>query len=212
MSEARTASLERQTSESKVSISLNLDGTGRAQISTGVGFFDHMLTAFATHSLIDLDVESAGDWQIDAHHTVEDTAIVLGQALRSALGDKRGIRRFGSALVPLDEALAQAVVDVSGRPYCVHTGEPTGQEYVLIGGSQGVSGVAASIPYAGSLTRHIMETLAFHAHICLHMTVISGRDPHHVVECQFKALARALRDAVALDPRTEGIPSTKGAL
>jgi imidazoleglycerol-phosphate dehydratase len=212
MSEARTASLERQTSESKVSISLNLDGTGRAQISTGVGFFDHMLTAFATHSLIDLDVESAGDWQIDAHHTVEDTTIVLGQALRSALGDKRGIRRFGSALVPLDEALAQAVVDVSGRPYCVHSGEPTGQEYVLIGGFQGISGLPASIPYAGSLTRHIMETLAFHAHICLHVTVISGRDPHHVVECQFKALARALRDAIALDPRMEGIPSSKGAL
>jgi imidazoleglycerol-phosphate dehydratase len=212
MTEARTARLERQTSESKVSISLNLDGTGRAQVSTGVGFFDHMLTAFATHSLIDLDVESAGDWQIDAHHTVEDTAIVLGQALRSALGDKRGIRRFGSALVPLDEALAQAVVDVSGRPYCVHTGEPAGQEYVLIGGSQGVNGVAASIPYTGSLTRHIMETLAFHAQICLHLTVISGRDPHHVVECQFKALARALRDAIALDPRIEGIPSTKGAL
>jgi imidazoleglycerol-phosphate dehydratase len=212
MTEARTARLERQTSESKVSISLNLDGTGRAQISTGVGFFDHMLTAFATHSLIDLDVESAGDWQIDAHHTVEDTSIVLGQALRSALGDKRGIRRFGSALVPLDEALAQAVVDVSGRPYCVHAGEPTGQEYVLIGGSQGVSGLPASIPYTGSLTRHIMETLAFHAHICLHVTVISGRDPHHVVECQFKALARALRDAIALDPRMEGIPSTKGAL
>jgi imidazoleglycerol-phosphate dehydratase len=212
MTEARTARLERQTSESKVSISLNLDGTGRAQISTGVGFFDHMLMAFATHSLIDLDVESAGDWQIDAHHTVEDTAIVLGQALRSALGDKRGIRRFGSALVPLDEALAQAVVDVSGRPYCVHTGEPAGQEYVLIGGSQGVNGVAASIPYTGSLTRHIVETLAFHAQICLHLTVISGRDPHHVVECQFKALARALRDAIALDPRIEGIPSTKGAL
>jgi imidazoleglycerol-phosphate dehydratase len=212
MTEARTARLDRQTSESKVSISLDLDGTGRAQISTGVGFFDHMLTAFATHSLIDLDVESAGDWQIDAHHTVEDTTIVLGQALRSALGDKRGIRRFGSALVPLDEALAQAVVDVSGRPYCVHTGEPTGQEYVQIGGSQGVSGLPASIPYPGSLTRHIMETLAFHAHLCLHVTVISGRDAHHVVECQFKALARALRDAIALDPRMEGIPSTKGAL
>jgi imidazoleglycerol-phosphate dehydratase len=212
MTEARTTRLDRQTSESKVSISLDLDGTGRAQISTGVGFFDHMLTAFATHSLIDLDVESAGDWQIDAHHTVEDTTIVLGQALRSALGDKRGIRRFGSALVPLDEALAQAVVDVSGRPYCVHTGEPTGQEYVQIGGSQGVSGLPASIPYPGSLTRHIMETLAFHAHLCLHVTVISGRDPHHVVECQFKALARALRDAIALDPRMEGIPSTKGAL
>jgi len=212
MSEARTASLERQTSESKVSISLNLDGTGRAQISTGVGFFDHMLTAFAKHSLIDLEVESAGDLHIDAHHSVEDTAIVLGQAIRSALGDKSGIRRFGDALVPLDEALAQAVVDVSGRPYCVHTGEPTGQEYALIGGSQGVAGVAASIPYSGSLTRHIMETLAFHAQICLHLTVISGRDPHHIVECQFKAVARALRDAVALDPRMEGIPSTKGTL
>ena len=212
MSEARTASLERQTSESKVRVSLDLDGTGRAQISTGVGFFDHMLTAFAKHSLIDLEVESAGDLHIDAHHTVEDTAIVLGQAIRSALGDKSGIRRFGSALVPLDEALAQAVVDVSGRPYCVHTGEPTGQEYVLIGGSQGVSGVAASIPYPGSLTRHVMETLAFHAQICLHLTVMSGRDPHHIVECQFKALARALRDAIAFDPRIEGIPSTKGAL
>jgi imidazoleglycerol-phosphate dehydratase len=212
MSKARTANLARETSESKVRVSLDLDGTGRAQISTGVGFFDHMLTAFAKHSLIDLEVESAGDLHIDAHHTVEDTAIVLGQGIRSALGDKRGIRRFGSALVPLDEALAQAVVDVSGRPYCVHTGEPTGQEYVLIGGSQGVSGVAASIPYAGSLTRHIMETLAYHAHLCLHIAVISGRDPHHVVECQFKALARALRDAIALDPRIEGIPSTKGAL
>ena len=212
MSTARTANLARETSESKVRVSLDLDGTGRAQISTGVGFFDHMLTAFAKHSLIDLEVESAGDLHIDAHHTVEDTAIVLGQGIRSALGDKRGIRRFGSALVPLDEALAQAVVDVSGRPYCVHTGEPTGQEYVLIGGSQGVSGVAASIPYTGSLTRHIMETLAFHAHLCLHITVISGRDPHHVVECQFKALARAFRDAIAFDPRIEGIPSTKGAL
>jgi len=212
MTESRTATLERQTSESKVRVSLDLDGGGRAQISTGVGFFDHMLTAFAVHSLIDLEVESAGDWHIDAHHTVEDTAIVLGQAIRSALGDKRGIRRFGSALVPLDEALAQAVVDVSGRPYCVHTGEPAGQEYVLIGGSPGGAGAPASVPYVGSLTRHVMETLAFHAQICLHMTVISGRDPHHIVECQFKALARALRDAIAYDPRVEGVPSTKGAL
>jgi imidazoleglycerol-phosphate dehydratase len=212
MSRERTATLERQTSESKVRVSLDLDGTGRAQISTGVGFFDHMLTAFARHSLIDLEVEAAGDLHIDAHHTVEDTAIVLGQAIRSALGDKSGIRRFGNALVPLDEALAQAVVDVSGRPYCVHTGEPTGQEYVLIGGSQGVAAVAASIPYSGSLTRHIMETLAFHAQICLHLTVLSGRDPHHIVECQFKALARALRDAIAFDPRIDDIPSTKGTL
>jgi imidazoleglycerol-phosphate dehydratase len=212
MSHERTATLERQTSESKVRVSLDLDGTGRAQISTGVGFFDHMLTAFARHSLIDLEVEAAGDLHIDAHHTVEDTAIVLGQAIRSALGDKSGIRRFGNALVPLDEALAQAVVDVSGRPYCVHTGEPTGQEYVLIGGSQGVAAVAASIPYSGSLTRHIMETVAFHAQICLHLTVLSGRDPHHLVECQFKALARALRDAIAFDPRIDDIPSTKGTL
>jgi imidazoleglycerol-phosphate dehydratase len=212
MSHGRTATLERQTSESKVRVSLDLDGTGRAQISTGVGFFDHMLTAFAKHSLIDLEVESAGDLHIDAHHTVEDTAIVLGQAIRSALGDKSGIRRFGNALVPLDEALAQAVVDLSGRPYFVHTGEPTGQEYVLIGGSQGVAGVAASIPYSGSLTRHIMESLALHAQICLHLSVISGRDPHHIVECQFKALARALRDAIASDPRIDDIPSTKGTL
>lgn len=212
MTESRTATLERQTSESKVRVGLDLDGTGRAQISTGVGFFDHMLTAFAVHSLIDLEVESAGDWHIDAHHTVEDTAIVLGQAIRSALGDKSGIRRFGSALVPLDEALAQAVVDVSGRPYCVHTGEPAGQEYVLIGGSPGASGTPGSVPYVGSLTRHVMETLAFHAQICLHLTVISGRDPHHIIECQFKALARAVRDAIAFDPRVKGVPSTKGAL
>ena len=212
MSEARTATLERQTSESKVRVSLDLDGTGRSQISTGVGFFDHMLTAFARHSLIDLDVESSGDWHVDAHHTVEDTAIVLGSALRSALGDKRGIRRFGSAFVPLDEALAQAVVDVSGRPYCVHTGEPPGQEYVLIGGLQGAGGAPVSTPYVGSLTRHVMETLAYRAEICLHLTVISGRDPHHIVECQFKAVGRALRDAVAFDPRIDDIPSTKGAL
>jgi imidazoleglycerol-phosphate dehydratase len=212
MTESRTVTLERQTSESKVRVSVDLDGSGRAQISTGVGFFDHMLTAFAVHSLIDLEVESAGDWHIDAHHTVEDTAIVLGQAIRSALGGKTGIRRFGSALVPLDEALAQAVVDVSGRPYCVHTGEPAGQEYVLIGGSQGGSTAPVSVPYVGSLTRHVMETLAFHAQICLHMTVISGRDPHHIIECQFKALARALRDAIAFDPRVSGVPSTKGAL
>jgi imidazoleglycerol-phosphate dehydratase len=212
MTESRTATLERQTSESKVRVSLDLDGTGRAQISTGVGFFDHMLTAFAVHSLIDLEVESAGDWHIDAHHTVEDSAIVLGQAIRSALGDKSGIRRFGSALVPLDEALAQAVVDVSGRPYCVHTGEPAGQEYVLIGGSPGASGTPGSVPYVGSLTRHVMETLAFHAQICLHLMVISGRDPHHIIECQFKALARAVRDAIAFDPRVKSVPSTKGAL
>jgi imidazoleglycerol-phosphate dehydratase len=205
--QARTATIERATSESSVKLSLDLDGTGQAEISTGVGFYDHMLTALAKHSLIDLTVEATGDWQIDAHHTVEDTAIVLGQALRSALGDKAGITRFGDALVPLDEALAQAVVDISGRPYCVHSGEPAGQEYALIGGGAG------GVPYAGSLTRHVLETLAFHAHLCLHVTVLAGRDPHHIVECQFKAVARALRTAIAVDPRLEGqIPSTKGAL
>ena len=179
-------------------------GSGRHDISTGVGFYDHMLTAFSRHSLVDLTVHSEGDLHIDAHHTVEDTAIVLGQALREALGDKAGIRRFGDATVPLDEALVQAVVDVSGRPYCVHTGEPAGQEHVLLGGS--------GVPYLGSLTRHVFETLAFHAHIGLHVRVLAGREPHHVVETQFKAFARAFRDAVALDPRESGIPSTKGAL
>ena len=202
MSKARTATLERETAESTVRVSLDLDGTGSARISTGVGFYDHMLTALAKHSLFDLEVTSTGDVPVDAHHTVEDTAIVLGQALRTALGDKTGIRRFGDALVPLDEALAQAVVDVSGRPYCVHRGEPEGQEYVRIG----------EVPYTGSLTRHVLESLALHAHLCLHVTVLAGRDPHHIVECQFKAVARALRDAVAPDPRVSGVPSTKGVL
>ncbi len=203
----RTASLDRATSESKISVRLDLDGTGASTISTGVGFYDHMLTALARHSLIDLEVRAEGDWSVDGHHTVEDTAIVLGQGLREALGDKIGIRRFGDALVPLDEALAQAVVDVSGRPYCVHSGEPDGQAQVRIGG-----GADGSVPYSGSLTRHVFETLAFHAHVCLHVTVLAGRDPHHIVECQFKAVARALREAIAPDPRVVGVPSTKGVL
>ena len=203
MSKARrSARLERETAESSVRVSLDLDGTGQARIATGVGFYDHMLTALAKHSLIDLEVSSTGDWPVDAHHTVEDTAIVLGQAIRTALGDKQGIRRFGDALVPLDEALAQAVVDVSGRPYCVHSGEPEGQEYVRIG----------EVPYTGSLTRHVLETLALHAHLCLHVTLLAGRDPHHIVECQFKAVARALREAITPDPRVVGVPSTKGVL
>ena len=201
---SRTARIERQTSESKVLVEVDLDGSGRHDISTGVGFYDHMLTAFARHSLVDLTVQTDGDTHIDAHHTVEDTAIVLGQALREALGDKKGIRRFGDATVPLDEALVQAVVDVSGRPYCVHTGEPDAQAYVAIGGTTGPA-------YQGSLTRHVFETIAFHAHLALHVRVLAGRDPHHLVETQFKAFARALRDAVALDPRETGVPSTKGS-
>jgi imidazoleglycerol-phosphate dehydratase len=201
----RTGRVERQTSESKVLIEVDLDGTGRHDVSTGVGFYDHMLISFARHALVDLTVQTEGDLHIDAHHTVEDTAIALGQALRQALGDKSGIRRFGDATVPLDEALVQAVVDVSGRPYCVHTGEPEGQQYVVLGGGAG-SG------YLGSLTRHVFETLAFHAHLALHVRVLAGREPHHIVETQFKAFARAFRDAVALDPRETGVPSTKGAL
>lgn len=202
----RTATLERTTSESSVSVRLDLDGTGRADIDTGVAFYDHMLTALAKHSLIDLQVRTSGDVEIDAHHSVEDTAIVIGQALRQALGDKTGIRRFGDALVPLDEALAQCVVDVSGRPYFVGTGEPEGQQYALIGGGRG------AVPYAGSLTRHVIESLTHHAGICVHLTLLCGRDPHHIAEAQFKALARALRAAVEPDPRVQGVPSTKGAL
>ncbi len=198
---SRTARIERSTSESSVLVELNLDGTGRTDISTSVPFYDHMLTALGKHSLIDLTVKATGDTHIDAHHTVEDTAIVIGQALKQALGDKSGIGRYGDATVPLDEALALAVVDVSGRPYLVHEGEPAGQEYHLIGGH-----------FTGSLTRHVFESIAHHASICLHVRVLAGRDPHHIVEAQFKALARALRSAVALDPRVEGIPSTKGAL
>ena len=198
---SRTARVERATKESKVVVAVDLDGTGTSRVSTGVPFYDHMLGSLARHSLVDLVVEADGDVGVDAHHTVEDVAIVLGQALKEALGDKRGIRRFGDASVPLDEALVHAVVDVAGRPYCVHTGEPPGQEYALIGGH-----------FVGSLTRHVLETLAFRAEIALHVRVLSGRDPHHVVEAQFKAVARALRDAVELDPREGGVPSTKGLL
>ena len=197
----RRAHISRATSESKVELSLDLDGTGESDISTGVRFYDHMLASFAKHSLIDLTVAATGDVDVDAHHTVEDVAIVLGDALREALGDKRGISRFGDATVPLDEALVQAVVDVAGRPYVVHTGEPDGQAYAVIGGN-----------FAGSLTQHVLETLGHHAGIALHVRVLAGRDPHHIVEAQFKAVARALRAAVALDPRVPGIPSAKGSL
>lgn len=204
MNETRTprvAQVTRETSESRVKVRVNLDGTGSANIHTTVPFYDHMLTALARHSLIDLDIEASGDTDIDVHHTVEDTAIVLGQALREALGDKAGIRRYGDACVPLDEALAYAVVDLAGRPYVVCEGEPEGQQYHLIGGH-----------FTGSLTYHVFESLALNAGICLHLRLLAGRDPHHIVEAQFKALARALKAAVEYDPRVVGVPSTKGTL
>ncbi|AZQ76704.1 MAG: imidazoleglycerol-phosphate dehydratase HisB [Flaviflexus sp.] len=197
----RTATINRETSESTISLTLDLDGDGTSDIDTGVPFYDHMLTALSRHSLINLTVKARGDVDVDVHHTVEDTAICFGEALREALGDKRGIRRFGDATVPLDEALAKAVVDISGRPYLVHDGEPAGQEYHLIGGH-----------FTGSMTRHVFEAIAFHAGICMHIDVIRGRDPHHIVESQFKAFARALRTAVEPDPRVTTIPSTKGKL
>jgi imidazoleglycerol-phosphate dehydratase len=199
--EKRQASLTRTTSESTVTLTLDLDGTGKSSINTTVPFFDHMLTAFAKHSLTDLTVEAHGDTNIDVHHTVEDTAIVLGQAIRQALGDKSGISRYGDAVVPLDEALARAVVDISGRPYLVHDGEPAGFEYHLIGGH-----------FTGSLVRHVFEAITFNAGLTVHVNVLAGRDPHHIAEAEFKAFARAFRQAKAFDDQVQGIPSTKGAL
>jgi imidazoleglycerol-phosphate dehydratase len=198
---SRTAKLSRQTSESSIELSLDLDGTGTSSIDTSVPFFDHLLTAFSKHSLVDLTVKASGDTEIDVHHTVEDTGIVLGQAIKQALGDKAGIGRYGDALVPLDEALAQAVVDVSGRPYLVHGGEPAGFAHHLIGGH-----------FTGSMVRHVFEAIAFNAGLTVHITVVAGRDPHHIAEAEFKAFARAFRTAIEPDARVTGIPSTKGAL
>ncbi len=198
---SRTATINRSTSESSIELTINLDGTGRSDISTSVPFFDHLLTAFAKHSLVDLGIRSSGDTHIDIHHTVEDTAIVLGQAIKQALGDKSKIGRYGDATVPLDDALARAVVDVSGRPYLVHTGEPAGFEFHLIGGH-----------FTGSMVRHVFEAIAFNAGLTLHVNLLDGRDPHHIAEAEFKAFARAFRKAVEHDARVDGIPSTKGAL
>ncbi len=197
----RTASIRRETSESSIELTINLDGTGVADIQTSVPFYDHLLTAFAKHSLSDLTVRAHGDTEIDVHHTVEDIGIALGFAIRDALGDKSGISRYGDALVPLDEALVQAVVDISGRPYLVHTGEPAGFEYHLIGGH-----------FTGSMVRHVFEAITYNAALTVHITVQGGRDPHHIAEAEFKAFARAFRQAKALDPLVVGIPSTKGAL
>lgn len=194
----RTARIERKTTESDVLVELGIDGTGVFDVSTGVGFFDHMLCQLAKHGLFDLTAQTKGDLYIDAHHTVEDTSLALGEAFAVALGDRRGVRRFGHASVPLDETLAEASVDLSGRPYLVHE-EPPGMA-PLIG------------QYETALTRHILESLVAQAKICAHVRVPYGRNAHHIVEAQFKALARAMRQACERDPRVTGIPSTKGVL
>jgi imidazoleglycerol-phosphate dehydratase len=194
---SRSARVQRTTKESDVLVELEIDGTGRTDVDTGVPFFDHMLEQLGKHGGLDLTVRTKGDLHVDAHHTVEDTSLAVGQALREALGDKAGIRRFGDSLVPLDEALVQVAVDLSGRPYLVHE-EPEIVE--LIG------------TYDTTLTKHIFESLVASAAICVHVRVLSGRNAHHVVETEFKAFARALRDAAALDPRVVGVPSTKGTL
>ncbi|UBI06311.1 imidazoleglycerol-phosphate dehydratase HisB [Corynebacterium falsenii] len=197
----RIGRAQRTTKESDISVECNLDGTGQTDISTGLPFFDHMLTALGSHGCFDLTVRATGDIDIDAHHTVEDTAIVLGQALADALGEKKGIRRFGDAFIPMDETLAHAAVDVSGRPYYVGTGEPEAMISAVIGGH-----------YATVINQHFFESLALNAKIALHVRCLYGRDPHHITEAEFKAVARALRAAVEDDPRVSGIPSTKGAL
>ncbi len=202
----RTARVERTTKESSIVVELNLDGVGKTDIATGVPFYDHMLTALGAHASFDLSVRAEGDIEIEAHHTVEDTAIVFGQALGQALGDKQGIRRFGDAYIPMDETLAHAAVDVSGRPYCVHTGEPEHLLHTVIP----TNGPGA--PYSTVLNRHVFESIALNARIALHVRVLYGRDQHHVTEAEFKAVARALRAAVEFDPRVSGVPSTKGTL
>jgi len=193
----RSAKVERKTKESQVLVELNIDGTGNTSIDTGEPFFNHMLEQLGKHSGFDLKVKTVGDMEVDSHHTVEDTSLAIGQALREALGDKAGIRRFGDALVPLDEVLVQAAVDLSGRPYLVHN-QPHIVE--LIG------------TFDTTLGKHIWESLVATAQIALHIRVLEGANAHHVLEAQSKAVARALKDAVALDNQVKGIPSTKGTL
>ena len=200
----RFAKVERKTKESDIVVELDLDGTGVVSIDTGVPFFDHMLTSLGTHASFDLTIKAVGDIEIEGHHTIEDTAIVLGTALGQALGDKKGIRRFGDAFIPMDETLAHAAVDVSGRPYFVHTGEPDYMVEFTIAGS--------STPYHTVINRHVFESLAYNARIALHVRTLYGRDPHHITEAEYKAVARALRQAVEFDPRVTGVPSTKGTL
>ena len=200
----RRARVERKTKESDIVVELDLDGSGDVRVDTGIPFFDHMLTSLGTHASFDMTVTARGDVDIEGHHTIEDTAIVLGTALGQALGDKKGIRRFGDAFIPMDETLAHAAVDLSGRPYFVHTGEPEFMVEFTIAGS--------GVPYHTVVNRHVFESIAFNARIALHVRTLYGRDPHHITEAQYKAVARALRQAVETDPRVAGVPSTKGAL
>ena len=197
MTNPRRAHVKRSTKESSVDVEMILDGTGKISVETGVPFFDHMLSQLGKHSSFDLKVKTEGDVDVDAHHTVEDTSLAFGQALREALGDKSGIRRFGDALVPLDEVLVQAAVDLSGRPYLVHR-QPEIVE--LIG------------TFDTTLGRHIWESIVAEARIGLHIRVLEGRNAHHVLEAQFKAVARSFREAVEIDNRVSGVPSTKGVL
>jgi imidazoleglycerol-phosphate dehydratase len=195
---SRDALVTRKTSETDIRVRLALDGAGQSQIQTGIGFFDHMLEALARHSLYDLEIEAKGDLHIDAHHTVEDVGIVLGQAFAKALGDRAGIRRYGEATVPLDEALARVVVDISGRPFLAYHAEPP--TWQKLG------------DYDVALTPEFFRALAAHGGLTLHVDLLRGQNAHHVVEAVFKATARALREATAMDGRVQGIPSTKGTL
>ncbi|HEY6948442.1 MAG TPA: imidazoleglycerol-phosphate dehydratase HisB [Gemmatimonadales bacterium] len=195
---ARAAEVHRKTKETDLRVHLVLDGRGEARVRTGIGFFDHMLEALARHALLDLTVEASGDLHVDGHHTVEDTGIALGQAIARALGDRAGIRRYADAMVPLDEALVRAVVDVSGRPYLAyHVDIPKWQ---MLG------------DYDVFLTPEFFRALVQNAGLTVHLDLVRGDNPHHIVEAAFKAFARALDDATTLDPRVSGVPSTKGVL
>lgn len=195
--QARSGQAQRKTKETDVRVSINLDGGGQGRISTGVPFLDHMLELFARHGLFDLEVECRGDLEIDDHHSVEDVAISLGQAFADALGDKRGITRYGAAIVPMDEALCRAVVDLSGRFYLVYEVETRRQ---AIGN------------FSVELAEHFWRSFAEAVRCNLHLDLLRGRNTHHILEATFKATARALRQAVELDARIEGVPSTKGVL
>jgi len=193
----RTALIQRNTAETRIRLQLKIDGHGDSSIRTKIPFFDHMLTLFARHSLVDLELETDGDIEVDFHHTVEDTGIALGQAFSQALGDKRGISRYGHAYVPMDETLARAVVDFSGRPFLHYTGP---------------EGVASMGEFSFTLVEEFLRAISVHAGMNLHVDILAGRDAHHMAEGVFKSLARALDQATAVDSRVQGIPSTKGVL